>query len=365
MGFKKNVFRNYINSKGIRTPKKLISIQSDDWGSIRIPNKKIFNKLENDLNLNNCSYSKYDSLETANDIHAIVDVLNFIKLKYNKKPIITLNYLSCNPNFERIRKDNFCAYYPEKVQTTYENYDGYENALKYINGDYQTYFDPQFHGREHLNPEMWLELLKHDQRIRLAFDHDIFALGYNNIKDIKYPYLASFMKLNPDDSFEKVIEEGLQLHSKTFKNRAMSFIAPVYVWDVDLENSLKRNGIKTIQGLFKRKISSELKSNPANVYRRKKLNCNNQLQNVRNCFFEPSTKLDYDWVNECLRDIEVAFKWNRPAIICSHRLNFTGRLDIYNRNKNLELFKSLLESISVIWPDVEFVDSETLYDRLI
>lgn len=364
MGLKKNVFQNYINFRGLNTKKKLISIQSDDWGSIRIPNKEVYNKLEKKLNLDKCNYSKYDSLETANDIHDLVEVLDYIKSKYGKKPLMTLNYLSCNPDFKRIMEDDFKVYHAEQISTTYKNYDGADNALKYIINDYQSYFDPQFHGREHFNSNIWLKLLNQDKRVRLAFDYEFFALGYNNFKDIKYPYLASFMKLTPTESFDKIIEEGLAIHAKLFKKSATSFIAPVYVWDEKIEESLAGQGINTIQGLYKRKdFNKEQKKVTYSSRRSEKFTSYNQLQTVRNCFFEPSVKIEYDWVNECLKDIEVAFKWNRPAVICSHRINFSGRLDNQRKNDNLKLFKTLLESIATKWPDIEFVDSETLYDE--
>lgn len=58
----------------------------------------------------------------------------------------------------------------------------------------------------------------------------------------------------------------------------------------------------------------------------------------------------------------MAFRWNKAAIISTHRINFIGLIDNRNREKNLKLFKILLSEIVKRWPDVEFITSEQLGD---
>lgn len=58
----------------------------------------------------------------------------------------------------------------------------------------------------------------------------------------------------------------------------------------------------------------------------------------------------------------MAFRWNKTAIISTHRINFIGLIDNRNREKNLKLFKILLSEIVKRWPDVEFITSEQLGD---
>ena len=62
---------------------------------------------------------------------------------------------------------------------------------------------------------------------------------------------------------------------------------------------------------------------------------------VRNCSFEP--KEHSDTVSRTLKQVELAFYYNRPAIISTHRINFCGGLDINNRDKNLRNFKFKIE----------------------
>jgi len=81
---------------------------------------------------------------------------------------------------------------------------------------------------------------------------------------------------------------------------------------------------------------------------------------VRNCRFEPSADPKKDWVGSCLNEINTAFRWRKPAIIESHRVNFIGYINSENRDHNLKLFNQLLREIVRKWPDVEFMSSDEL-----
>ena len=82
----------------------------------------------------------------------------------------------------------------------------------------------------------------------------------------------------------------------------------------------------------------------------------------RNCKFEPSNHLNPDPVNSCLEEIDLAFKWGKPAVIDSHRVNYIGRIFPENRERSLRLLKTLLVTIVKRWPDVEFMTCKEIYE---
>jgi hypothetical protein len=47
-----------------------------------------------------------------------------------------------------------------------------------------------------------------------------------------------------------------------------------------------------------------------------------------------------------------------------HRLNFMGGLKIENREENLELLNKLLIKVVSKWPEVKFINTEELGDRI-
>ena len=87
-----------------------------------------------------------------------------------------------------------------------------------------------------------------------------------------------------------------------------------------------------------------------------------QIYSVRNCSFEPS--IDGGGYKKTIKEINNAFFWKKPAIISAHRLNFIGRLDQKNKERNSNEFKKLLSEILKKWPEVEFMHTMSL-DKII
>ena len=95
----------------------------------------------------------------------------------------------------------------------------------------------------------------------------------------------------------------------------------------------------------------------------------NQIYITRNCFFEPSSSgfekpSNTDWIGNCMKEIEIAFRWNKPAVISSHRVNYIGYLHPENREKSLKQLSELLSRMLKKWPDIEFMTSSELGDLI-
>ena len=88
---------------------------------------------------------------------------------------------------------------------------------------------------------------------------------------------------------------------------------------------------------------------------------------TRNAFFEPCSfkySKSKNWIDSCLNEINIAFRWNKPAIISSHRVNYIGWLNEKNRAKGLRELDKLLSQIIKFWPNVEFMTSSELGDLI-
>ena len=90
-----------------------------------------------------------------------------------------------------------------------------------------------------------------------------------------------------------------------------------------------------------------------------------QVHLIRNVFFEPVQWKDRTEINTTFKEISNAFKNNQPAIICSHRVNYIGRIDSENRRRNLIALRELLEGIWSKWPDVQFMSSDQLGEKIV
>ena len=137
-------------------------------------------------------------------------------------------------------------------------------------------------------------------------------------------------------------------------------------WSENAEHFFHQNCINLIQSGRVQKLP-QTDNKAYRLIRRYtgKKNSFGTVYTVRNAWFEPFSDPVRDWVSDCLRDIEVSFKWGKPAIIESHRANYVGSINADNRNRNLKKLSELLNRIISVWPDVEFISSDQLTDIML
>lgn len=357
--------RNLNNLKGWCSPRRILVMESDDWGSIRVPSKEVFEEfIHRGFSVTHTHYNRLDGLESNEDLSKLFDILDKHKDRTGAPACLTANVILANPDFDRIRKSNFTGYFFEHFYDTLSKYPSRDNVrAMYQEGQSRKLFHPQCHGREHLNVNRWMkELQSGNKDVRYAFDAGTTYSGKDD-----YNYMEA---LDLDDGsemgfLEEVLENGLDLFEETFGYRSRSFIAPCYTWDSALERVLLEGGVEFIQGGMNQYVPKGGFDN----YDIKKhflgqRNEYGQLFLTRNCFFEPSLVEKSDWVDYTMASIRDAFRWNKPAIVCAHRINFIGAIVPANRDRNLRLLDELLLRVTTTWPDIEFMTSDALGDLI-
>ena len=364
--------KHLTNIPGWRTNRQIVIIESDDWGSIRMPSKKVKeNLLKAGIPVDQCPYNKYDTLAGKEDLSRLFETLEQFKDINGKHPSITANTVVANPDFEKIKASGFNQYYFEPFTETQKKYPGCENAFKlWKQGMRAGIFFPQFHGREHLNVRVWLRHLQNAHPwFRTAFDHQLWGFGKKIIKDQKINIQAAFDAENHQaiDEQRDILKEGLDLFEKTFGYRSKSFIANNFIWDSGLNQTLAEKGVRILQGMkYQKTPILHYKKRKLIRHRLGEINPLGQVHLIRNCSFEPSQYPEgFDSIGRCLKEISIAFLWKKPALISAHRLNFIGSLVRSNREQNLEKLSVLIKQIQKQWPDVEFMNSVELGDLII
>jgi len=358
------IVKNISNIPGWRTNRKLIIIESDDWGSIRMPSNDTRTKLlAQGIPMGHKErqrFTNYDTLASKEDFEVLFDTLKKFKDVNGNHPKITAVSVVANPDFNKIKANNFKEYFYEPFTKTLDRY-GLDDAFKMWQiGVKEDLFVPQFHGREHLNVSVWLRDLQNGHKnTMLAFDHQCW--GYANENPFGIDYQAAFdVEFKEHIQCQKlVIKEGLELFEKLHGYKADFFVPPNGPFNNQLEEIAADGGIKYMSG-------SKIQKEPQGQGQLKtkfhwlgQVNRHGQKYITRNCFFEPSD-FSKDWVDSCLADIELAFKYKKPAVISSHRVNFTGSLDRKNREFGNQKLAMLLKNITNKWPDVEFLTSSEL-----
>ena len=360
------ISRNLINIPGFHTNRKIVVFESDDWGSIRMPSRKVYDQLlADDIRVDNCPYNRYDSLASENDLTSLFEVL----LKYNDKngkhPVFTANTVVANPDFAKIKLSGFKDYHYELFTKTLEKYPYHKNSFQlWKQGMKSNIFEPQFHGREHINVSRWMRSLKNnDSFVRLAFNNLMYDLSENErISEKSFMDALNFEENNELEFQKKAISEGLHIFEDIFGFKASTFIPPCYIMSNNLNSHLATYGIKSIQGNYYQLEPLSGKEHKFKKHLRYLGQKNNANQTclIRNAFFEPSTNPTYDWNGDVMKRASSSFFWGKPLIISSHRVNYIGYIDPKNRERNLLKLNQLLKELLKKWPDIEFMSSASL-----
>lgn len=358
--------KHYINSRGKRTSRKLLVIESDDWGSIRIPNKEVQRYLVNETLIKQTDpFSAFDCLESADDYEALYEVLKNHKDRLDNHPVLTANVVMTNPDFNKIKASEFQNFYNEPFSKTYETYYPNQRTFEILkSGIEHNLIFPQFHAREHLNAMQWLKRLQSGNINYLkAFNVNCFAIDDFAEGNKRANLMASYDYQNEEELefIKEGIHEGLRLFEQTFGFTSKTTIAPCYVWNDSIEKVLNQNGVKSLQSSYIQQKNSNGQHQRVwqGMGRTNKLN---QKYFVRNVLFEPSLSKKNNWIDKAMESINVAFFWGKPAILGSHRINYVAGLSKENRQSGLGQLDELLKRVLKKWPDIEFVNSETLLE---
>ncbi|EIM77276.1 hypothetical protein A3SI_06804 [Nitritalea halalkaliphila LW7] len=100
------------NWMGVKVPSKIIVIESDDWGAMRMRDKHSFTHLiKEGFAVDRTYYNSLDCLENKEDLQNLFSVIGSFQDFLGAKPVFTFNTVLANPDFERIAEEQFEKYY--------------------------------------------------------------------------------------------------------------------------------------------------------------------------------------------------------------------------------------------------------------
>lgn len=368
----KLVSKYLSNLPGWSTSRKIVVIESDDWGSVYMPNLTAYNALKKKgVNVDYSHFLSYDTIESNQDFTMLYQVLRLYKDKSNRHPVISGLNIVANPDFKKIAENEFSKYEFEPFYKTYERFEDRDQVMMcWQEGISKRLFVPFFHGREHLNITRWMSLLKQgNPTIHFAFQNKVSALRYDIDNKLLPNLRAAFDidKLDEINYLEEVINSGMNIFEEGFKYKSKYFLATNGPFNNKLEKVLHNNGVKYIGTAKVQKEPLGDGKTRTNFRYLGKKNTHGQTYITRNCLFEPNVwdvGNDFNWIQSCMSDINVAFLCHKPAVICSHRVNYVGGISRVNREKGIEKLNLLLKSITNRWPNVEFLTSVELGDLI-
>lgn len=364
---KSNLLLNIKNLHGWRTRRKIVVFSVDDYGNVRLDSKTARENLDMAGMKVLSRFDAFDTLETREDLEMLYEVLNTVKDKNGNPAVFTPFAMPCNINFEKMAEEDYSRYYYELLPQTYNKLE-VKNPVTYAGawdlwqeGINKGLMKPQFHGREHFSLKVFEEKL--EQR-----NHQLLTAlknrSYTSISDSGYSTISitaayDFSQKKEMEVFPANISDGIEKFKKVYGLQPLNFTPPAYSIHPELFGTLAEKGIKFIDlALFQKEHQGSGKYKTRVNYTGKQINGLTVM--VRNAVFEPTVEHESDWVNFTIKQIEAAFRWNRPAVISSHRVNFCGFIDPKNRQTGLDSLQQLLKKIVTRWPDVEFMGADQL-----
>lgn len=363
MNIKQKLIPNLKNLPGTKTKRKLVVIYVDDYGSIRVRDKQAYNNLlKAGLAVDKTRYG-YDTLCTTEDLQMLFDVLTSVKDKNGHNAVFTPFANIANPDFERIKESGFQQYYREPFTKTMERLgNAYNGAYElWKQGIAEGIFRPEYHGTEHISVWKFMKALQEGHKsTMLSVENESVASPFfkDEPKIDNATAVFDICKASDNETLKADIEVGLDMFEDLLGYRAVQFTPGAAIYSPLLHESLLQNGIKSIHvQRYKAYPLGEGKFEKTFLYTGKK-NAIGQRYIVRNCVFEPfldDRTHNLNAVNNCLLNIEAAFRMHAPAMISTHRVNFAGAIESTHRDESLRMLNELLHEVVKRWPDVEFV----------
>ena len=358
--------RHLSNLLGKTINRHLLAFFVDDYGAIinnSITSQKQFLKYGGDLG--SIRFSKYDSLETNEDLEALFDVLASFKDINGRYVAWTPLAVAANPDFEKIRQNAYSNYIYEELDKTLFRKSECNNVLLLIKqGIQEGFYMPQYHGREHINVGILMQALQsNNYNVKLAFNNDSLYTFYGEDGVVRSNQAFRIIRDSDISHYSEIITDGLRCFERVYGYKAIHFNAPGNRENSKLSSVIAKAGISYVET---DKIKHEYLGNGK---WKKELHWNGEKNKfgqryiIRNCVFEPTADLS-DWAEYTFKQIQIAFKWKKPAIVSSHRVNFAGGISEANRQRGLNELKRLIMLVQKSFPDVEFVTSKQLFEIL-
>lgn len=343
---------------------RVVVLESDDWGSQRVPSAGAREKLKRLGILSDKSAYDRESLENTQDLEVLCESLLGFKGSDGRPAIMTCFVNPANPDFFRIKQAEFESYFYEPTRAEHERRGDFKAVSKaWAAGLDNGILAREYHGREHLQVRSWLKALQaNDQQCRLAFEYGYYSVKLPNVKKVASGFRAAYLFSDFDEmqELEEVLISGAKLLEEETGTGAQVFCPPNNVFHPQLYPAVRAAGCKYILR-HTHNLEPDGTGDAKDVWGQEGVRESGLVGYGRNALFEPEQGFSID---HTMRQVRSAFAWGVPAIISTHRVNYVGGIDQGVRERGAKALKELLQRITTCWPDVRFMSSSQLMQEL-
>ena len=340
---------------GFRFDRPLVLLQSDDWGRVGVHDEEGREELRSaGLEIGERAYDLY-SLETAEDVGALAEMLGSLADSASQSPCLEMNFVTANVDFAASVVENpghivlksLVEGLPGRWSRT-GLYEAYRDGIK------SCVFAPSLHAATHFCQQAALETLAEDGErgdlLRKLWRAETPYI-YWRMPWVGYEYWNP--NREAEDRFlseneqQRWIAFAAEAFERFFGQRALSACAPGYRANQTTAQAWKKQGIRIAQN------GPGAGSGPH-------FDEHGLLRTYRSVDFEPALNAELR-SEDCLASARDCFAAGQPFIMSVHSLNFHSTLAPF-RQRTLPLLKELLQALAENFPDVLYVNSQQLLE---
>jgi len=337
----------------LRFDRPLVLFQSDDWGRAGVRDREGWEELRAaGLNLGEKPYDFY-SLETAEDLNALAEVLRKHRDSTGRRPAMVMNFIMANVDFDRCF-ESCLRQIPLRPLT-----EGLPGAWRrpqlleaYQQGIRERLFFPALHGLTHFcEPAVARELniggersqlLKTLWRAQTPYIHWRMPwVGY----EYWNPEMAPERQFLPVDDQRAAIRRAAGIFQELFAASPFSACAPGYRANADSRTAWFEAGVRVVQ-------------HGPGERRGPHLGEKGMLSVFRTVEMEPATEPCN--LERLVNQVEQCFAGDLPAVISIHSINFHSTIQDF-RTPTLTLLDEFLTVLEKKWPDLLYVHDADLF----
>lgn len=349
----RKLFGKSVPSFHFRRP--LVLLQSDDWGRVGVRDAEGRDELRAaGLNLGEHPYDDY-SLETAEDVNALAEMLGSLRDSVGQRPCLGMNFVVANVDFPASAATGFRDI-PLKALS-----DGLPGrwARPGLCNAYRTgidagAFSPALHGTTHFCQRAVTDALSRDDEraelLRTLWKSETPYIhwrmpwvGYEYWDPEKVPA----QRCIPEADQEHWIGWAAEAFRKFFDDRAVSACAPGYRAESTTYRLWKMHGVRVAQ-------------NGPGTTRAPHFDEHGLLHTYRSLDFEPALNPELSW-EDCAKNASIWLERSLPLIISTHSINFHSTLAPF-RQKTLPILREFLSALQKRFPDLLYVNDRQLLE---
>ncbi len=347
--------RSLLPVEGFAFGRPLVVLQSDDWGRVGVRDWEGWGELRDlVVNLGERSYDFY-SLETAEDVAAVVSVLQRHRDSTGRPACLGMNFILANVDFAKVSANNFRQIYLRSLA------DGLPDGWKrpglfeaYREGISAGVLSPTLHGTTHFCRPV-VERHLNDAGERGVLLRTLWKAGIPYIH-WRMPWIG-FEYWDPEQTGEEAfltstvqqswIDSAVEGFTRFFSITPRSACAPGYRANRSTHDAWAKRGIRVAQ-------------NGPDSAMPPHFDGNGILHLYRSMDFEPAAGQEFS-MDACVRTAEDCFAHGLPAIVSVHSINFHSTVKDF-RSRTIELLDEFLAALEAKHPDLLYVRDEDLYD---